>query len=161
SITIVLKGPTGVVLKQPCDLSDGKGEVTLSAEQTGQLKAGRYVLDAEATGYTVAPQYLEIGAGLGSRPRFHLTQHGDYSLGFPSGPRPRGQLPQLADLPETVADHLARSRKLGLNLFVDRLGIIGNGVDEVARDDALLSRLQADPMAVAPEKARLEGSVRR
>jgi outer membrane protein assembly factor BamB len=161
AVDVVLKGPAGVVLTQPAKLQDGKGELTIAAEQTRPLKPGRYVLDAEVSGFTVAPQHLEIGAGLGSRPRFHLTQHGDYSLGFPPGPRPRGQLPQLIDVPETVADHLARSRILGLNLFVDRLGNIGNGVDEVVRDDALLGRLKADPLAVAPEKAAFEGSVRR
>jgi len=161
SVTVVLKGITGVRLKQPLALTGGKGEFTIAAEHSGLLKPGRYVLDAEVTGFTVAPQHLEIGAGLGSRHKFYLTQHGDYSLGFPPGPRPRGQLPQLIDLPETVADHLARSRKLELNLFVDRLGNIGNGVGEVVREDALLKRLQADPLAVAPEKATFEGSVRR
>ncbi len=116
------------------------------------------MLDADVPGFTVAPQHLQIGAGLTKRPSFHLVQHGDYSMGFPAGPRPHGQLPRLIDLPETVADHLARSRRLGLNLFVDRLGNLGNGVGEVARDDALIERLKADPLAVAPEKAMFEGS---
>lgn len=160
-VSVKFKGPAGVGLQREVNLQDGMGTFTITTQQSASLKPGRYVLDADVPGYTVAPQHLEFGAGLGTRPRFFLTQHGDYALGFPPGPRPRGQLPQLIDLPETVADHLARSRRLRLNLFVDRLGNIGNGVGEVARDDALIQRLKADPLAVAPEKAMFEGSVRR
>jgi outer membrane protein assembly factor BamB len=160
-VAVFLKGPSGIAHRHEVSLKDGKGEFTLAAQQSRSLKPGRYSLDADVPGYTVAPQHLEIGPGLGTRPAFHLTQHGDYSLGFPPGPRPHGQLPRLIDLPETVADHLDRSRKLRLNLFVDRLGNLGNGVGEVVRDDELIQRLKADPSAVAPEKAMFEGSVRR
>jgi len=161
NITVALKGPTGVVLEQRLNPGKAMGAFTIAAKQTGSLKPGRYLLDANVPGFTVAPQHLEIGPGLGSRPGFYLVQHGDYSMGFPAGPRPNGQLPRLIDLPETVADHLARSRRLGLNLFVDRLGNLGNGAGEIVRDDALIQRLKADPLAVAPEKAMFEGSVRR
>src|SRR5439155_5415405 len=73
-------------------------------------------------------------------------------------------LPRFPALPETVADHLDRSRKLGLNLFADRLGHPASGLNELlatATDPALVARLTADPVAVAPEKATFEGPVRR
>lgn len=161
-ITATLRGATDKFsLQWPLVRADGKLEFPTTLIPTKDLKPGRYVVDADVPGFTVAPQHLEIGPGLATRPSFQLVQHGDYSLGFPAGPRPHGQVPRLIDLPETVADHLARSRRLGLNLFVDRLGNLGNGVAEVARDDALVQRLKADPLAVAPEKAMFEGSVRR
>jgi outer membrane protein assembly factor BamB len=161
NVAIVLHGPDGIVLQRRLTLGNAKGQFTISANQTRDLKPGRYLLTADVPGFTVAAQLLDIGPGLSTRPGFRLVQHGDYSLGFPAGPRPNGQLPRLIDLPETVADHLARARCLGLNLFVDRLGNLGNGVGEVVHDDALIARLQSDPLAVAPEKAQFEGAVRR
>jgi outer membrane protein assembly factor BamB len=160
-IDLVLKGPAGTVLKQPLRLSEGKAEFIISAQQTLQLLPGRYVVDADVPHFTVAPQYLELGPGRGNRADFHIVQHGDYSAGFPAGPRPNGNLPRLADAPETVADHLLRCGRLGLNLFVDRLGIAASGLGEVVQDERLVERLKADPLAPVPEKAVFEGAVRR
>ncbi|HEV3386729.1 MAG TPA: hypothetical protein VG097_18075, partial [Gemmata sp.] len=145
------------------ELKGGKAEFV--GKETGSFPPGRYRFDIEQPEYTVAPQYIEVGPGLKTRPQFHIVQHGDYSLGFPSGPRPFGpNVPRLIDTPDTVSDHIARSRKLGLNLFVDRLGNASSGLgllSEIARDEALTERLKADPLAVSPEKAQFEGSARR
>jgi len=146
-------------------LADGKAEFAYAPRQTANLVPGRYRLDAVVPGFTVAPQFLEIGKGLSEKPRFHVVQHGDYTIGFPAGPRPAGlNLPTLPDLSDTVADHLSRSRRLGLNLFVDRMGSPVGGLGELGttpNDAALVERLKADPIAVAPEKAMFEGPVRR
>ncbi|MFC5148368.1 PQQ-binding-like beta-propeller repeat protein [Streptomyces aureoversilis] len=150
-------------------LRSGKGELTFDAASTGAWEPGRYVLDAGLPGFTVAPQYLEIGPGLAEKPAFHVVQHGDiYAFSFPADPRRAvldqalSDLPRFADVPDTTAAHLARARALGLNLFVDRLGI-----DFAARfvplpaDPETVARLTADPVAVAPEKAVFEDPSRR
>ena len=155
-VTLRISNAQGVLFEKKVPLTDGKKDVTFDAKRAGELS-----IDAIAPGFTVAPQFVYVGSGSSNRTGFHVVQHGDYSLGFPAGPRPHGQLPRLIDLPETVDDHLLRSHKLGLNLFVDRLGNLGNGVTEIARAEALIERLKADPIAVAPEKAMFEGAVRR
>ena len=164
---VVLRNEREVRKVVSIDFKDGKSEFKWTRKETAALALGRYTIDAldgELPGFTVAPQTIEIGPGLRKRPTFHIVQHGDYTLGFPTGPRPYGaNQPRLVDLPDTVADHLARVRKLGINLFVDRLGS-GSGLGllhEVARDDALIERLKGDPIAIAPEKAQFEGVVRR
>lgn len=163
-LTVKLRSLKATLREWPLELKNGKAEFTVSRKELEAIPPGRYTLDAELTGFTVAPQYIEVGPGLQQRPRFHILQHGDYSFGFPTGPRPYGlNVPRLIDSPDTVAVHIARSRKLGLNLFVDRLGN-GSGLgllSEIGRDDALLERLKTDPLAVAPEKAQFEGSARR
>jgi outer membrane protein assembly factor BamB len=164
-LTLQLRDQKTVLHSWPLELKGGKAEFTVSRKELDALPSGRYAFDAEVPGFTVAPQYIEVGPGLKTRPRFHIIQHGDYSLGFPTGPRPYGlNVPRLIDTPDTVAEHIARSRKLGLNLFVDRIGNPSSGLGllaEVGRDDALLERLKADPVAVAPEKAQFEGPARR
>lgn len=163
------EGTLAVVAEKSVKLTDGKGECVFTAESSGRASGtpglGRYWLDATVPGFTVALQHVEIGQGLKERPQFHIVQHGDYTLGFPAGPRPVGlNLPQLPDLPDAVADHLSRSRRLGLNLFVDRLGNPSSGLGALSmasQDHALIERLKADPIAIAPEKAALEGPARR
>lgn len=155
AVKVKRSGADGTEHTADVGLPDGRGEFTIPAAKTATLALGRYVLDADVPGYTVAPQYLDIGPGLASRPKFHLVQHGDYSHGFPAA--------KFIDEPEAVADHLNRARALGINLFVDRLGH-QSGLGElaaVATDPALAERLKADPLAVAPEKAAFEGTVRR
>jgi len=124
----------------------------------------RCVLDANVPGFTVASQPIEIGPGLGGKRPLKIVQHGDYTLGFPTGPRPVGMnLPQWADLPDAIADHVSRSRTLGLNLFVDRVGQGAGlgGLSQEAQDPEIVARLTADPTAVAPEKAQFEGPLPR
>jgi hypothetical protein len=165
TLTVKLKHGTTVSRDWLVELKDGMAAFTVTAKETASFPVGRAVFDIDLPGFTVAPQYVELGPGLATRPKFHIVQHGDYSFGFPAGPRPFGlNVPRLIDTPDTIADHIARSRKLGLNLFVDRLGSPSSGLGllgEVARDDALVERLKADPLGIALEKAQFEGSVRR
>ena len=130
--------------------------LALPPSLTAALRPGDYLLTAEAPGLTPAPQTLVIGAGLRERPTFHIVQHGDYHDAFPKS----GAL----DTPEATAAHLARSRKLGVNLFVDRLGSpIGplGAIGQTLTPDGLAERAKADPRSPAPEKATFEGPVRR
>lgn len=163
AIKVVVKGPAGVVVERAVPFSrEASPGATVILRDTTAWQPGRYVIDAEVPGLTVAAQHLEIGAGRSATPPFRIVQHGDYTLGFPRGPRPVGAgHPRLVDLPDTVADHLTRGAKLSQNLFVDRLGNAGSGVTEEVRAESLLDRLKKDPLAVAPEKAVFEGSVRR
>jgi WD40 repeat protein len=164
-LTVRLLKGNNVLVEWPLELKGGKAEFMVTRKETESLAVGRYRFDAEQPEFTVAPQYIELGPGLRTHPQFHIVQHGDYSLGFPAGPRPFGlNVPRLIDTPDTIADHITRSRKLGLNLFVDRLGNSSSGLgllSEIAKDDVLLERLKADPLAVSPEKALFEGSARR
>ena len=123
---------------------------------TAALQPGRYRLVAAADGLTTASQVLELGPGIPRPPTFSIVQHGDYVDGFPKA--------GLLDTPDQVGRHLARTLKLGTNLFVDRLGHDGAGVlhlvDGKNEDIALVARLRHDLDAVAPEKAQFENALR-
>ncbi|MGA6225075.1 WD40 repeat domain-containing protein [Streptomyces umbrinus] len=154
-------------------LTDGKGRLELTAEYTGTLEPGRYVIDAEQLpGFTVAPQHLDLGPGLMRRPDFHITWYSDIyannHASIPSDPRdvvrdPSTQrLPAFADLPDTVEDHVARTRKLGLNLFVDRLGLVWPAsFKDAAADASVVDRLKLSKTAVHWDKAMFEDPARR
>src|SRR5262249_51139246 len=63
------------------------------------------------------------------------------------------------DLPSVSADHVERSKRLGLNLFVSRLGIpLEAGATQPVRPDKdfddLRKALSADPDGVAPDKVK-------
>ena len=117
-VTLKLLQGKAVVSQRKVEMKEGEGSTTFSADV---VTKGRYRVDADLPGFTVAQQYLEIGPGLRQRPQFHITQYGDYTMGFPPGPR-AVNFPGYPDIPDTIADHLERSHTLGLNLFVDRLG---------------------------------------
>jgi outer membrane protein assembly factor BamB len=153
-ITVRLIRPDFLPRDQVVTLTAGRGEFTIPAELTNEL-GGPYVFTADLPGHTVAPLHVRIGPGFFGRPTFHLTQYGDYQLGFPQA--------KFFEQPEAVADHLARSRGLGLNLFADRLGHPTSGLGDLlaTATDPALARLTADPLGVAPEKATFEGPVRR
>ncbi|MFD0412346.1 WD40 repeat domain-containing protein [Streptomyces sp. NPDC127108] len=154
-------------------LTDGRGRMELSAQYTGTLEPGRYVIDAEQLpGFTVAPQHLDLGPGLVRRPDFHITWYSDIyannHASIPSDPRdvvrdPSTQrLPAFADLPDTVQDHVARAEKLGLNLFVDRLGLVWpKSFKDGAADAAIVGRLKLSKIAVHWDKAMFEDPARR
>ncbi|MFK4066719.1 WD40 repeat domain-containing protein [Streptomyces sp. NPDC029674] len=154
-------------------LTDGRGRLELTARYTGTLAPGRYVVDAERPpGFTVAPQHLDLGPGLGRRPDFHITWYSDIyannHASIPSDPRdvvknPSTQrLPAFADLPDTVEDHVARAEKLGLNLFVDRLGLLWPAsFKDAAADAAVVDRLKLSKTAVHWDKAMFEDPARR
>ena len=98
---------------------DKAAQFVLPGSLTAALRPGRYLLTTELPGYTVAGQTLDLGPGISTPPAFSIVQHGDYSMGFPTG--------SYLEAPENVAHHLARSLKLGTNMFVDRLGHAGAG----------------------------------
>lgn len=132
-------------------LTDGIGNPEIPNAVTRDLESGSYVIDTTASGWTVAAQYVEIGPGLESSDPFFIIQHGDYYMGFPKA--------DFWNAPEQVDAHVRRSKRIGLNLFVDRLGHGGSGLVFGSRSlqhSELLARLRSDPLAVAPEKARLE-----
>ncbi|HEX2419704.1 MAG TPA: hypothetical protein VHJ83_16515, partial [Micromonosporaceae bacterium] len=160
SVTLAVRRGTELLHSREVTLSEGRGDVTLELS----LAPGRYVLDADVPGFTVAPQHLEVGPGGDVGQSFHVVQHGDYYDGFPTDPRSPGtwRPAGLADLPELTAAHLARARRLGITLFVDRLGHGWQGrLVPYPADQETMSRLTADPVAVAPEKAVFEDPVRR
>ncbi|MFK0154939.1 PQQ-binding-like beta-propeller repeat protein [Streptomyces sp. NPDC090493] len=152
----------------------GVGRLDIGPETTAALEPGRYIVDADApAGFTVAPQYLEIGPGLATRPDFHLTLYSDiYAPNhacFPIDPRevPKdpatARLPRFADLPDLVQAHLARMRALGLNLAVDRLGVNWGGTfsADYDADGEIVDRLKKSPAAVHWQKAVFEDVGRR
>ncbi len=123
----------------------------IPAAVTDRLPPGEFVVTTDAPQWTVAPQYLQIGPGLGERPKFHVIQHGDYTLSFPEG--------TWADLPEKIAAHLIRSRKLHVNLYVDRFGSHSGFWNVKPAPPGVSERLTQDPQAVAPEKAVFEDRI--
>lgn len=176
TVAVRLQDASGRVLaERPVKLTGGKGECIFALPEISGLNAqdfkaqtGRFIIDASLPGFTsaftVAPQPIEIGAGLADKRPLKIIQHGDYTLGFPTGPRSDGSnLPRWEDLPDTVSEHVSRSRTLGQNLFVDRLGQgLGlGGLGQVLQNADLVARLTADPAAIPPEKAQFEGPLRR
>ncbi|MDB5387677.1 MAG: hypothetical protein JWM11_3323, partial [Planctomycetaceae bacterium] len=127
------------------------------ADVTASLEPGEYRITTTLPSWSVADQFLSIGNGrdLQEKHRFHRVRHGDYTLAYPSV--------TFFNAPEQIAQHVALTRKLGENLLVDRLGHGGSGalgeVTNTLRDGELQARLQADPIAVAPEKAEFENRV--
>jgi hypothetical protein len=125
-------------------------QIVLRPELTRALLPGRYMLTAEIPRFTSAAQALEIGPGIEAPPLFSIVQHGDYTPSLPTG--------TVFDAPEKVAARLDRARKLGINMFADRLD--AGTVEAKLTADDLLARLKSDPGATAPEKATLEGIAR-
>ncbi|MEU1117431.1 MULTISPECIES: hypothetical protein [unclassified Streptomyces] len=154
-------------------LTNGQGFLELTGQYTGTLAPGRYVVDAEQPpGFTVAPLHLDLGPGLVRRPDFHLTFYSDIyannHASIPSDPRdlvknPSTQrLPAFADLPDTVHDHVTRGERLGLNLFVDRLGLLWPArFKDAAADAEIVDRLKRSKTAVHWDKAMFEDPARR
>jgi outer membrane protein assembly factor BamB len=153
AVTVRLLDGDRVLEEGVVRLDPGKApRLALPPSLTSALRPGSYLLTAEAPGLTPAPQPLIIGPGLGRRPAFQIVQHGDYHDSIPKG--------GLFDLPERLEDHLARSRKLGVNLFVDRLGSpVGllNSFGQTLAPEGLADRIKTDPRSPAPEKAVFEG----
>src|ERR1019366_7651756 len=100
--------------------------------------------------FTVIPQPLDIGPGIRNAPVFSVVQYGDYGRSQPGG--------TLFDAAESVSARLDRARKLGVNMFVDRVDV--GLVDEKLTIHDLAPRLSSDPGAVAMEKATIEGAGR-
>ncbi|MBC8872630.1 MAG: hypothetical protein H8E44_24615 [Planctomycetes bacterium] len=128
----------------------------ISHELSSRLAAGQYRLTTTLPGWTIADQYLLIGEGFGKETEsFYRIRHGDYSMAYPAT--------TFFDAPEQIARHVRASRRLGQNLFVDRLGHGGSGglgeLPSTLRHPELAARLKNDPLAVAPEKAAFENRI--
>ncbi len=132
--------------------------VQVPAAVTSPLEAGEYRVTTTLPGWTIADQFLSIGNGLdpAEKTPFYRVRHGDYSAAYPASVT-------FYNAPERVTQHLDATRKLRENLLVDRLGHPGSGVlgeiPNTLREADVQARLQADPIAVAPEKAEFEGRI--
>ncbi len=112
-ILLVEDGQT--VAEQTIEVVSGKpAKIALSKAFTAALRPGRYWLTAVAADLTPAGQMLVVGPGIAHPPLFSTVQYGDYLCAFPAGSQ--------FNAAEAVMRHVARSFKLGTNMFVDRLG---------------------------------------
>lgn len=164
-VTVVARGPvpeatlrllrngSPVVETRVSFKPDPSPTLILPPEVTAALLPGEYVLGAEARGTTCVPQKIVLGTGTREAP-FHALQYGDYT---PISPVGRCQ--SLGSGPDVVQAWLERTRKMGLNLIVERTNyeeywqkLIWNGTSQ-AQLEALAKRLEADPAAVTPRKA--------
>nr|WP_112474849.1 PQQ-binding-like beta-propeller repeat protein [Streptomyces sp. ST1020] len=179
AVTVVLKRDGERLHEWNVGLDPAKhfGQLVIGADITGTLEPGRHVLDADPPAgllLTIAPQYLEIGPGFADRPDYHLTLYTDIygpnGASFPADPRellinpPTNFPPAFRDLPDVVQAHLHRTRTLGLNLAVDRLGVHWGTVTFATEYDAdaeIAARLKASPVAVHYRKALFEDVGRR
>jgi outer membrane protein assembly factor BamB len=123
-------------------------QFNLPRQCTSGLRAGKYQLIASAPGLTSVAQSLVIGEGASELPFLRL-RHGDYGPTYPSA--------DAWNAPDVVAAHVAREQRLGFNTFVDRIGThtqIGAlhwDSQSKAQLDDFARRLEADPLAAAPE----------
>ncbi len=126
----------------------------LTSQQTKELKRGAYRLSIRVPGWTIAEQHLFVGTPK-RKDAYKLVRHGDYYSAYPKV--------TFWNAPEKIRSHVAFSRAVGLNMFVDRLGHSGSGhlheIDQRLENHDLVSRLQKDPRAVAPEKAVFDNRV--
>jgi outer membrane protein assembly factor BamB len=125
--------------------------LVLPRRLTEALEPGDYRLTVEAPGLTEVPAPLTFGPGLEKR-AFHTVQYGDYGPTYPQA--------DAWTAPDVTFAHAERTAKLGFNLLVDRLGDPNQSgalnIDHwQAGFDPLRKRLEADPLAVAPQKAAL------
>jgi outer membrane protein assembly factor BamB len=163
--TVVVRGPEEVPVTVELKagartLGRGRAKVKpgtpasfkVPATLTAGLKTGRYNLTVTAEGMTCTGQPLKIGPGM-RKPSFHFMHYADYSATYPSA--------NVEEAPEVVAGHVARLRKLNINLLVDRLGFreyLNNlEWDRQSKGelDDLAKRLRARAGAVAEGKAAL------
>ena len=145
-------------------------EWALPSSLTAALAEGAYSLIPEAAGYTCIPQRIVIGVGAGagagpgandaSPVPFFRVQYGDY------GATCFDVNMSYLDTADALAAYLERARKEGFNLKVDRFGFQpdnwfnwNNGLSRQPLE-ALAKRLEADPLAPSPEKARLAPPLR-
>jgi len=119
----------------------------IPASFTAQLSPGRYELRANLPGFTCVSQPIRIGDSLNAVSPFRVTLYGDY-----------GNLNPTADawsFADTAVDMLDRSRRLGVNQYVNRMHP-GRYPLAFADNDGLLDRmkkrLMAEPDGVATQK---------
>jgi len=131
---------------------DQPSSFTLPASLVSSLLPGRYLLTADAPGFTVVPQTLIIGPGfVQGRPAFSFLYHGNGG-----GLAIHGD---YRDLPEAVVAHVERTRRLGQNLFMEWIDPPGGlWYSSKTKVEPIMERLARDPLGVAPEKADIENS---
>jgi outer membrane protein assembly factor BamB len=118
----------------------------LSKELTATLRPGSYRLTLAAPDLTVVPATIVIGPGRNPT-AFTTIQYGDYGPVYPTA--------DAGSAPDVVSAHVARMKKLGVNLAVDR---IGSHIQ--VNDLAWSGRAAADLEAVAKRFPELAPTVR-
>ncbi|HEY8668231.1 MAG TPA: hypothetical protein VIL86_16400, partial [Tepidisphaeraceae bacterium] len=151
SITVRLK-QKDVVLAQAesrVDATAAAVEFTLSPALTATLAPGAYRLDISAEGYTCVGQSIVIGPGA-REPGFHVMVYGDYGGTYPSGTNI-----DLWNTSDQIAAHVERTRKLGFNMMVDRLGAQPAAFEwwngAMAPVKSFTDKLTADAAAAPPQ----------
>ncbi|MGD0678874.1 MAG: hypothetical protein ABSC94_26005 [Polyangiaceae bacterium] len=157
-ITLQVRDDVRVVAQAGLELHSGSADVSLAPELTRALRPGHYRVTSDVPGTTVAAQEIDIGPGIADAPAFSVVQHGDYEAGFPAG--------TSTDTPEKVAAHIERARRLGVNMFVDRLGVAAVGIMDlvdatVTVEPALPAQRKSGVFSALFDKALQEGPVRR
>ena len=130
----------------------------ISAATTAKLRPGRYLLTTAVESMTVAPQVLVIGPGLQERPVFNIIQGGDgaHPLTGEYGNVTRSPAYLFYDTASDIEAKIERSRRIGLNMFIDRIGDMVDVMAPPTGDEDVIARLKQDPAGVAPEKAMVE-----
>ena len=96
------------------ELKEGvTGSFTIPAGTTWSLASGRYELLADLPGFTCAAQPVSMGEPIYSASPFRTTLHGDYVNAHPDA-----NVWEFADEADRTVE---RSRKLGINQYVDRI----------------------------------------
>jgi len=151
-IKLSLSNSASTIASEELTLSkDQPTTLTIPKELTSALLPGKYRIHATVKGLNVVEQHIEIGAGELGDPKFLRVQYGDYDLTSPWG--------DVWSTPDLVARHLSRSRKLGINLFVERIGIhlhVGRTANGGLLTVGELQDRFKDPLSPAPELARIQ-----
>jgi outer membrane protein assembly factor BamB len=151
-VRIDLLDGSRVVARGDLDLPVGAtAQLNIQPELTRALRPGQYTLTADMPGFTVASQTLEIGPGIEDAPKFSIVGYGDYGPEYPGG--------TIWDTPENVAAHLGRTRALGVNMYVDRLGSTGS-IDQIFSAAEPLAKPKGNPGMLPIEKATMEGPIK-
>jgi outer membrane protein assembly factor BamB len=143
--------------KLPIAVTEKPLSFAIPATLTAALKPGRYTLVVTVPELTCIPQTLVIGPG-GKSP-FHLVQYGDYGPLYPTA--------DMWDSPDAVAAHVSRTKLLGMNMVVDRLGsplelpaLEPDGRSRAELQD-VLKHLEADANAPAPGRYAILSALKR
>ncbi|MBM4069940.1 MAG: WD40 repeat domain-containing protein [Planctomycetes bacterium] len=137
------------ILEEKVTLTVKPLSMKVSAQLSAALAPGRYTIAVDAADMTCVGQEIEIGPGV-HKQALHRIQYGDYGPTYPAA--------DLWEAPDLAAAHVERTRKLGMNLMVDRLGDPNQGgaflPDGASRGDMeeIVKHLEKDPLAPAPQR---------
>lgn len=125
-----------------------RGDFVFAPDNGSVAKPGDYQLDVDVPGLTCVSQRIVIGGGK-TDSDFRKILYGDYGLTSPQG--------NAWEAPDFAKAHTNRMQKLGINQFVNRTQQLSLDFANDENGRGLLNRvkqrLQADPLAVTPEKA--------